>query len=158
MRAPMRNEVCSSVLASQYTTVRVQYRTCPRASDITTVVVMSTWLHHMRMSGVGALEFNARASVYVFNGTQLYQERLPRLEYTAQHPFADQQQQRQVRVRLVELGAVQTNTDAHRMLLNVCLRAAEMRGLKLTQMGAGRGMFDLERHHVFDERNRYLYE
>ena len=114
------------------------------------------WLHHVRMSGVGALDFKAR--VYVFNGTQLYYpERLPRLEYTAQHPFAEKQQQQLVRVRLVELGAVQANTDAHRMLLNVCLRAAEMRGLKLTPMGASRGVFDLERRHVIDERNRYQY-
>ena len=109
------------------------------------------------LSGVGALGFSAR--VYVFNGTQLYYpERLARLEYTAQHPFAEQQQQRAVRVRFADVGAVQANSDAHRMLLNVCLRAVEMRSLRLTPIGAGRGLFDLERRHVIDERNRYESE
>lgn len=107
--------------------------------------------------------------MFVYNGTQLYYpERLARLEYSAQHPFAaaasatgqasasaSASASARVRVRLVEVGVVEPQTDAHRMLLNVCLRAAEMRGLRLTPLGAGRGVFDLDRRRVVDERNRY---
>ena len=110
----------------------------------------------------GGLNLDADTTVYVYNGSHLYYpKRLTVLEYTAAHPSrelspapAPVQVQVQVRLRLVDLGAVEPYSDAQRVLLNECLRAAAARGLRLTPLGRSGALFDLARRRPLDASNR----
>ena len=104
----------------------------------------------------GGLVLDADMSVYVYTGSLLYYpKRLTVLEYTAAHPSsAREDSSPQVRLRLVELGAVEPHSDAQRVLLNACLRAAAARGLRLTPLGRSGALFDLARTRTLDAATR----
>ena len=105
---------------------------------------------------LAGLSLDADTDVYVYNGSLLYYpKRLTVLEYTAAHPYSARELSPvQVRLRLVDLGAVEPHSDAQRVLLNACLRATAARGLRLTPLGRSGALFDLARRRPLDAANR----